>query len=403
MKLKKLFTGSVREFAMLVVLLGIIVYFNVFTQGKILTPMNISNLINQNAYVVILAIGMLLCIITGGNVDLSVGSTVALIGACSAIFIVEWQWNVYVSIFLCLLIGVLIGMWQGFWIAYMKIPPFITTLSGMLMFRGATLLILKGGETIGPFPETYQKLFTGFLPDIGTGITLFGKELNLLTLLVGAAIIAAFCAVQIISTLKRRQKGYETKGLLTQAIRIVLLSVFVVYLFCKLAAFKGIPTVFVILGVLLLVYSFFTQKTVRGRHLYAIGGNEKSARLSGVKTEQMIFFAYTNMSFLAAIAGLVFAARLNSASPVAGQNFEMDAIASCFIGGASAYGGTGTISGALIGAMIMGVLNNGMSLIGLSQNLQHIVKGLVLLMAVAFDVMSKNNMITPFPLFGKKK
>ena len=401
MKKKKMFTGNMRELAMLVALVVIIIFFYICTQGKILKPMNISNLINQNAYVVILAIGMLLCILTGGNIDLSVGSTVALIGACAAIFIIEWHWNVYLSIGLCLLLGIGIGMWQGFWIAYMNIPPFITTLSGMLVFRGATLLILKGGETIGPFPKAYQSLSTGFLPDFGEGITLFGQKLNLFALLVGLVIVIIFCAMQVINNINRKRKGYETDAPVALAIKMVAISVIVLYLFYKLASFRGIPTVLVILGILLLVYSFFTQKTVRGRHLYAIGGNMKAARLSGVKTKQMMFFAYTNMSFIAAIAGLVFAARLNSASPVAGQSFEMDAIASCFIGGASAYGGTGTISGALIGALIMGVLNNGMSLMGLSQNLQQVVKGLVLLFAVAFDVLSKSNMIR-LPKLGKK-
>lgn len=400
---KKLFNGNMREFAVLVVLVCIIIYFYIFTEGKILNPMNISNLINQNAYVVILAIGMLLCILTGGNVDLSVGSTVALIGACAATFIIEWQWNVYLSVIMCLLIGILIGMWQGFWIAYMKIPPFITTLSGMLVFRGATLLILKGGETIGPFPKEFSNLFTGFLPDIGEGVTLFGAKLNILALLIGAVIIAGVCAVYVIGHIKRRRNGYETRMSAANVIKVVLISVFVAYLFYKLACFNGIPAVLVIMGILLLVYNFYTQRTVNGRHLYAIGGNIKAAGLSGVRTEKMIFFAYTNMSFLAAVAGLVFAARLNSASPVAGQNFEMDAIASCFIGGASAYGGTGTIGGALIGAMIMGVLNNGMSLMGLSQNLQQVVKGLVLLLAVAIDVMGKGNIAMRFPVFGKKK
>lgn len=401
MKKKKMFTGNMRELAMLVALVVIIVFFYICTQGKILKPMNISNLINQNAYVVILAIGMLLCILTGGNIDLSVGSTVALIGACAAIFIIEWHWNVYLSIILCLLLGIGIGMWQGFWIAYMNIPPFITTLSGMLVFRGATLLILKGGETIGPFPKAYQSLSTGFLPEIGGTVMLFGQKLNVLALIVGLIIVAVFCAMQIINNINRKRKGYETDAPIALAVKMVAISAIILFLFYKLASFRGIPTVLVILGLLLLVYSFFTQKTVRGRHLYAIGGNMKAARLSGIKTKQMMFFAYTNMSFIAAIAGLVFAARLNSASPVAGQSFEMDAIASCFIGGASAYGGTGTIGGALIGALIMGVLNNGMSLMGLSQNLQQVVKGLVLLFAVAFDVMSKSNMIR-LPKFAKK-
>ncbi|MDD6142905.1 MAG: sugar ABC transporter permease [bacterium] len=401
MKKKKMFTGNMRELAMLVALVVIIVFFYICTQGKILKPMNISNLINQNAYVVILAIGMLLCILTGGNIDLSVGSTVALIGACAAIFIIEWHWNVYLSIVLCLLLGIGIGMWQGFWIAYMNIPPFITTLSGMLVFRGATLLILKGGETIGPFPKAYQSLSTGFLPEIGGTVVLFGQKLNVLALIVGLIIVAVFCAMQIINNINRKRKGYETDAPFALAVKMVAISAIILFLFYKLASFRGIPTVLVILGLLLLVYSFFTQKTVRGRHLYAIGGNMKAARLSGIKTKQMMFFAYTNMSFIAAIAGLVFAARLNSASPVAGQSFEMDAIASCFIGGASAYGGTGTIGGALVGALIMGVLNNGMSLMGLSQNLQQVVKGLVLLFAVAFDVMSKSNMIR-LPKFAKK-
>ncbi|MBP3541079.1 MAG: sugar ABC transporter permease [Clostridia bacterium] len=390
MKKKKLFSGNAREMTMLVALVVIIALFFLLTKGNILKPMNIANLINQNAYVVILAIGMLLCILTGGNIDLSVGSTVAFVGACAAIFIIEWGWNVYLSIGLCLLIGILLGMWQGFWIAYMNIPPFITTLSGMLVFRGATLMILKGGETIGPFPKAYQSLSTGFLMP-NTKIELFGQSLNLLAVIVGIAIVVIFCAMQLINNQTRKRKGYETDTPLALVIKMVAISAIILFLFYKLACFKGIPTVLVILGVLLLVYNFFTQKTVRGRHLYAIGGNMKAAQLSGVKTKQMMFFAYTNMSFIAAIAGLVFAARLNSASPVAGQSFEMDAIASCFIGGASAYGGTGTITGALVGALIMGVLNNGMSLMGLSQNLQQVVKGLVLLMAVAMDVISKQN------------
>lgn len=392
MNKKKFFSGNAREMTMLVALVLIIAFFFFFTDGKILKPMNIANLINQNAYVVILAIGMLLCILTGGNIDLSVGSTVAFVGACAAIFIIEWGWNVYLSIGLCLLIGIALGMWQGFWIAYMNIPPFITTLSGMLVFRGATLMILKGGETIGPFPKEYQSLSTGFLmPD--AKIEVFGQSLNLLAVIVGIAIVVIFCALQLFNNMNRKRKGYETDAPVALAIKMVAISAIILFLFYKLASYKGIPTVLIILGILLLVYNFFTQKTVRGRHLYAIGGNMKAAQLSGIKTKQMMFFAYTNMSFIAAIAGLVFAARLNSASPVAGQSFEMDAIASCFIGGASAYGGTGTIGGALIGALIMGVLNNGMSLMGLSQNLQQVVKGLVLLMAVAMDVISKQNVL----------
>ena len=393
---------DLKQYGMLMALVAIIVLFTILTDGKLIKPMNISNLIFQNSYVIILAIGMLLCILTGGNIDLACGSVVGLIGACAGTFIIEMGMNVYLAILLCLLIGIGIGMWQGFWIAYVGIPPFICTLSGMLVFRGITLLILKG-MTLAPFPVEYQQLSTGFIPDFLPEMVLFGQTIKSpLCLIVGILIAVGFCASQILGNVSKKKKGYETQPMLLMLVKMIAVSAVVIWVFYLLSRYRGIPTVLIILGILLVVYSFFTQKTVRGRHLYAIGGNMKAARLSGVKTKQMMFFAYTNMSFIAAIAGLVFAARLNSAAPTAGQSFEMDAIASCFIGGASAYGGTGTISGALIGALIMGVLNNGMSLLGLSSNLQQVVKGLVLLAAVAFDVISKNNLIQ-LPKFGKKK
>ena len=393
---------DLKQYGMMMALVAIIVLFSILTGGKLIKPMNISNLIFQNSYVIILAIGMLLCILTGGNIDLACGSVVGLIGACAGTFIIEMGMNVYVAILLCLLIGIAVGMWQGFWIAYVGIPPFICTLSGMLVFRGITLLILKG-MTLAPFPDAYKNLSTGFIPDFIGEMQLFGQTIKSpLCLIVGILIAVGFCASQILGNMSKKKKGYETQPMLLMLVKMIAVSAVVIWVFYLLSRYRGIPTVLIILGLLLAVYSFFTQKTVRGRHLYAIGGNMKAAQLSGVKTKQMMFFAYTNMSFIAAIAGLVFAARLNSAAPTAGQSFEMDAIASCFIGGASAYGGTGTISGALIGALIMGVLNNGMSLLGLSSNLQQVVKGLVLLAAVAFDVISKNNLIQ-LPKFGKKK
>ena len=393
---------DLKQYGMMMALVAIIVLFAILTGGKLIKPMNISNLIFQNSYVIILAIGMLLCILTGGNIDLACGSVVGLIGACAGSFIIEMDMNVYLAIGLCLLIGIAIGMWQGFWIAYVGIPPFIVTLAGMLVFRGITLLILKG-MTLAPFPVEYQQLSTGFIPDFLPEMVLFGQKIKSpLCLLVGILIALAFCVSQVVGNINKKKKGYETQPVLLMLVKMVAISAVVIWVFYLLSRYRGIPTVLIILGILLVVYSFFTQKTVRGRHLYAIGGNMKAARLSGVKTKQMMFFAYTNMSFIAAIAGLVFAARLNSAAPTAGQSFEMDAIASCFIGGASAYGGTGTISGALIGALIMGILNNGMSLLGMSTNLQQVVKGLVLLTAVALDVISKNNLIQ-LPKFGKKK
>ena len=382
---KKLFKGNMREMSMLIALIVIIIFFTMLTNGTLLRPMNIANLINQNAYVVILACGMLLCILTGGNIDLSVGSTVALVGACAGTFIITWKWDPYLSILLCLLIGIGLGAWQGFWIAYVGIPPFICTLSGI------TLLILNG-LTLAPFPAAYTSLSTGFIPDIVSGgIQLFGSKLNLLCILTGAVIAVIYIVLQFRNNATRKKKGYETEPLPSMLIKMVIISAAIIAVFWKLAQHKGIPTVLIILGLLLLVYNFITQKTVMGRHLYAIGGNRKAAELSGVKTKRMMFLAYTNMSFIAAIAGLVFSARLNSSSPVAGQSFEMDAIASCFIGGASAYGGTGTIGGALIGALIMGTLNNGMSIMGISSNTQQVVKGLVLLIAVAIDVLGKKN------------
>ena len=393
---------DLKQYGMLMALVAIIVLFTIMTDGKLIKPMNISNLIFQNSYVIILAIGMLLCILTGGNIDLACGSVVGLIGACAGTFIITMGMNVYLAIILCLLIGIGVGMWQGFWIAYVGIPPFICTLSGMLVFRGITLLILKG-MTLAPFPAAYQQLSTGFIPDFLPEMMLFGQKIKSpLCLLVGILIAVGFCISQIVSNISKKKKGYETQPLLMMVIKMIAISAVVIWVFYLLSRYRGIPSVLIILGLLLAVYSFFTQKSVRGRHLYAIGGNMKAARLSGVKTKQMMFFAYTNMSFIAAIAGLVFAARLNSAAPTAGQSFEMDAIASCFIGGASAYGGTGTISGALIGALIMGVLNNGMSLLGMSTNLQQVVKGLVLLTAVALDVISKNNLIQ-LPFGNKKK
>lgn len=388
---------NIKQYSMLIALVVIIILFYILTDGLLLKPMNVSNIVFQNAYVVILAVGMLLCILTGGNIDLAVGSVVALVGACAGQFIIVWHWNVYLSIALSLIIGILVGMWQGFWIAYVHIPPFIVTLAGQLVFRGLTLLILNG-LTLSPFPANYLMFSTGFIAKEAK-IELLGMRINIVCLLAGVAVAIIFCIAQVINNQARKKKGYETESPMSMAIRLVVISVALIWFFAMLAQYQGIPSVLIILGILLVVYSFFTTKTVMGRHIYALGGNEKAARLSGVKTNHMMFFAYVNMGFLAAVGGLVFAARLNSASPVTGVGFELDAIGACFIGGASAYGGIGTVSGTLIGALIMGMLNNGMSIMGISSNMQQVVKGLVLLGAVAFDVISKMNL----SLFVKRK
>ncbi|NMB02443.1 MAG: sugar ABC transporter permease [Firmicutes bacterium] len=398
--LRTTFRNNLKQYMMLFALVAIVIAFQILTKGVLLKPMNVSNLIFQNAYVVILAVGMLLCILTGGNIDLSVGSVVALVGACAGTFIITWGWNSHLSILLCLGIGLLIGIWQGFWIAYMRIPAFIVTLSGMLVFRGLTLIVLNG-LTLAPFPSDYLAYSTGFVADPFAGLRLFGVR-NTTSLLVGILIAVIYCVTQIMGYLGRKNKGYEVESMWILIPKMALISSAVIWLFYILASYRGIPMVLIIVGIVLLVYSYFTGHTVMGRHLYALGGNEKAARLSGVKTKRLLFLAYVNMAFLAAVAGIVFAARLNSASPQAGQSFELDAIGACFLGGASAYGGIGTVGGTLIGALFMGILNNGMSIMGISSNVQQVVKGLVLLAAVAADAISKNKLPFNLPRFGKK-
>ncbi len=352
-------------------------------RGSLFDPLNISNIISQNAYVVILATGMLLCILTGGNIDLSVGSVVAMVGALAGTLIVNLNLNVYFSILLCLLTGILIGAWQGFWIAFIRIPAFIVTLTGMLLWRGVALLILNG-LTISPFPDEYLRYFTSFVP------ALDDKEAVMaVTLIIGVIVCAVFIFLSVFGRIKKMKKNYTVESFALFFSRIIIISAIVMFLTWLLSMNKGFPVVLILLAVIVLGYSYYTQKTVPGRYLYAMGGNEKAARLSGINTDKVLFFAYTNMGFLSAVAALACVGRFNSASPTAGTNYEMDAIGACYIGGASAYGGTGTVGGAVIGAIFMGVLNNGMSIMGIDANWQRVVKGLVLLFAVVFDVLSK--------------
>ena len=383
--IKDVFRNNIRQYGMFIALIVITVFFQILTKGILLLPMNVTNLVLQNSYVLILAIGMALCILSGGNIDLSVGSVAAFIGAIAGTLIINMKMDVGLTIFICLLIGIVIGIWQGFWIAYLRIPAFIVTLAGMLMFRGLTIAMLKG-LTLSPFPEKFQQISSGFIPDVFGG---FGTKLDITTLIVGAIISVIYIFLQF----KKRadMKKYDS-GIVAMPLFIgkIILVLAIINLFAYwLATYNGLPIIFVLIGILILAYSFFTTRTVPGRYIYAMGGNEKAAKLSGINTNKVLFFTYVNMAFLAAVAGIVFTARLNAASPQAGMNFELDAIAACFIGGASAYGGVGTVSGAIIGALVMGVLNNGMSIIGVGSDMQMIIKGFVLLMAVAFDVLSK--------------
>lgn len=367
---------------MLIALVVVTAFFTFQTSGTLLVPQNVTNLIAQNGYVVVLAVGMLMCILTGGNIDLSVGSVVALIGALAGKLIVNQGVNIWVSIIICLAVGVLIGLWQGFWIAYIRIPAFIVTLAGMLLWRGVALIILDG-LTISPFPDNYLGLFNSYVPDI------FKSDINFLTVLVGILVCIGYIVAQFAGRLKRSSKGYELESISVLLSRIVVICLVAMALAYSLAQHKGIPTILILLAFVVIIYGYFTTKTVPGRYLYAVGGNEKAAKLSGINTNKVLFFAYVNMAFLSAVAALMCIARFNSAAPTAGTNYEMDAIGACYIGGASAYGGIGTVGGVVIGAIFMGVLNNGMSIMGIDSNIQKAVKGLVLLAAVAFDVISK--------------
>lgn len=381
---KSFIKNNIRQYAMALALVVIMVLFQVLTGGILFKPLNITNLILQNSYVLILGIGMLLVILTG-NVDLSVGSVAAFIGAISAIFMVEMKMPVLPAILLCLVFGALVGAWQGFWIAYVRIPAFIVTLAGMLVFRGLTMVLLQG-KTISPYDETFQSLSNGFF--LSNSFSVNG--LNMIAIITGIILSLFYIFMEFKSIQNMKKYNFETLPLSITILKIAVIVIAVNLLTFSLAAYKGIPVVLILIVALIGIYTFVTQKTIAGRHIYALGGNEKAAKLSGIKTKRVMFWVYVNMGVLAALAGLVVAGRLNAATPKAGTNFELDAIAACFIGGASASGGIGTIIGAMIGALVMGVLNNGMSIMGVGIDWQQAIKGLVLLAAVAFDVYTKS-------------
>ncbi|MDF2843958.1 MAG: transporter periplasmic subunit [Herbinix sp.] len=383
-KVGTLLKGNIRQYVMVIALVIVIVLFQVTTNGVLLKPLNVSNLISQNAYILILAIGMLLCILTGGNVDLSVGSVAGFVGAISAIMMLKWNVPVLPTIIVSLLLGLLIGCWQGFWIAYVGVPAFIATLAGMLIFRGLTLVVLQG-TSLAPLPAGYTFLASGFLPSMGN----VGGH-NLLAILLGVVASVLYIIKELSSRKNKKRYGFEVSPYAVFIPQVVGIVVVINAFTYSLSSYKGIPMVLVIVIVLVLIYSFITMKTIPGRHIYAFGGNAKAAQLSGVNTKKVMFWVYANMGVMAALAGIIFTGRLNSATPKAGVNFELDAIAACFIGGASTSGGVGTIVGAMVGGLLMGVLNNGMSIMGISIDWQQTIKGFVLLSAVAFDVYSKS-------------
>lgn len=373
---------------MILILVLVLAFFAIQTGGKILNPMNMTNMISQNAYVFILATGMLLCILTGGNIDLATGSVVCFTGAVGALMMAAGV-NMWVAALVMLVIGLAIGAFQAYWIAYVHVPPFITTLAGQLIFRGLSNVLLKG-KTQTVDDATFQAVFGGgadcYIPDIADV-----QGFNVLCLIVGILV----CVVLVIATLsaraKRVKKGYAVQSLLMTLIRTAIIVAVVLFLTITMSQYKGIPTALIWVVLVVAIYAYITSKTTIGRYLYAVGGNEKATKLSGIDTRKIYFFAYANMGLLSGLAGILTIARMASAQPTYGTNYEMDAISSCFIGGASAYGGVGTVPGVIIGAVLMGVINMGMSIMGIDQNWQKVVKGAVLLVAVIFDVVSKKN------------
>lgn len=378
---KKEILKTLRAYSMVIVLVAIAVLFHFLTEGLIFTSMNLTNLILQNSYVVILILGMLPVILTG-NVDLSVGSILAFVGAVAAILQVNMGWGTVPTLLVSLVIGTAVGAWNGLWIAKFDIPPFIVTLSTQLAFRGLTMVVLDGAS-IGPFHDTFRWISSSFIAET------MGVDPFLLTMVLAVACCVIFALIKLRDRKAKIAHGVPVKPFRNTLITIIVLSVVILVLSLVMATYKGYPTVLLLMLVLTLVYNFVCNRTMFGRSLYAIGGNRKAAALSGIKDRRGMFLAYANMGLMSAVAALVYAARLNAATPKAGTGFELDAIAACYVGGASVSGGAGTIGGALIGCFVIAILNNGMSMMGVSADWQQTVKGLVILAAVAFDMIPK--------------
>lgn len=374
--------SHVRQSGMVVALAAIVLLFQIWTDGILLKPLNVTNIIQQNGYILVLAIGMVIVIISG-HIDLSVGSIAGFIGAMSGVLMVKHDVPWLAGVAICIGIGALIGAWQGFWIAYVGIPSFIVTLGGMLVFRGATQYLLEG-QSIAPMPRGLEQVSSGFLPELGTGAIYHWP-----TVILGAVIMVAAVVVQIRRRRSEMRYGKQVSNTALFAAKCAAIVAALAVLTLLLASYRGVPIVGIILVVLTLIYAFAMRNTVLGRQVYAVGGNSAAAALSGVKNQMVTLLVFVNMGVLAAVAGLLFAARLNSATPQAGINFELEAIAAAFIGGASSSGGVGTVFGAIIGGLVLGVLNNGMSIVGIGSDVQQVIKGLVLLAAVGFDIYNK--------------
>ena len=385
--LRDLLTKNLRQSGIYVAFVAIIALFAVLTDGVSLSPTNITNIVLQYSYILVLAIGMVIVIIAG-HIDLSVGSVVALTGSVSAVLVIQQGMPWYVGVLAALAVGVLVGAWQGFWVAYVGIPAFIVTLAGMLLFRGLTLQVLDN-ISLSPFPEEYQRSASGFLNGL-----LGGNGYDLFTLLIGALAVGGYAVSGFRTRLARIRYAQSVESFPLFLTRVALVGTVVMYFAWQLAHARGLPVVLIILGVLVIGYGIVTKRTVFGRQVYAIGGNLPAAMLSGVKVRAVNFWIFVNMGFLAGVAGVIYSARSNGAQPGAGNMFELDAIAAVFIGGAAVTGGVGTVIGAMVGGLIMAVMSNGMSLMGIDQSIQQVVKGIVLLLAVAFDIYNKRRAIS---------
>ncbi|MET3810722.1 multiple monosaccharide ABC transporter permease [Arthrobacter sp. UYEF3] len=383
--LKKLFGGNTRQFGMIFALVALIVFFQIFTEGRTLTPGNVINLFNGNSYILILAIGMVLVIIAG-HIDLSVGSIAAFVGVSVALMIRDWGIPWYLGILFGLLLGAVIGAWQGFWVAYVGIPAFIVTLAGMLLFRGFNQFVGKS-NTI-PVPSDFQYIGSGYLPEVGPN-----TGFNNLTVLLGLLGAGFVVFSEIRSRRKATALGAEVPEAWVTITKLVLICaaiLYATYLFATGRPGTSFPVPGLILAILVLIYGFISSKTIVGRHVYAVGGNRHAAELSGVQSKKINFLVMANMSILAGLAGMIFVGRSTASGPFDGVGWELDAIAAVFIGGAAVTGGVGTVIGSIVGGLVMAVLNNGLQLLGVGADLTQIIKGLVLLIAVAFDVYNKS-------------
>ena len=400
-------TTNLRDYGLVLALILIMVFFQFTTNGTMFKPLNLSNLVQQNSFIIVMALGMLL-VIVAGHIDLSVGSVAGFSGALAAMMMVIWPLgfasNPLVASIICLVIGAGIGAAQGYWIAYHRIPSFIVTLAGMLVFRGLCQALLGGGSSVGPLPDAFKQLSSGFIPDlIGTltlipptvnaaGKTIIGSGLvlHMTTLVIGLVGVLAYVWFGLSSRRTRERRGYTAEPFVLFAVKTLVIAALVLFLVFQFASYKGLPVVLLVMSVLIGLFIFVTRMTTIGRRVYAMGGNIKAAQLSGIKTERLTLFVFMNMGMLSALGGLIIAARQGQAVPAAGLGSELDVIAAVFIGGASAMGGVGAVAGSVVGGFIMGVMNNGMSIVGVNIDWQQVVKGLVLLGAVVFDVYNKN-------------